>query len=369
MFWATPERFQQAIKAALVADEKAAIIVLVTPQYVTQTLAIAQIIDTLATHHPERLILSVFIGDESVNAGRDFLRERGHLVYDEIDDAVSVARAFCQRAKIQREYHDSIAAHDYRLANQCKDGKYHALVDALMASQPEKIQILDDHLTQILLDEVGIETPAQKLVSSRQQAIEFARELYPVVAKASNQTLAHKTETGAVITDIGDESSLQKAISRLQQQLQPQTDQTSSEEAPGILIQEMITDSRLEFFIGAKRNGAADVYHENTPGFGHLITFGWGGIYTQVMRELSHFLVPWRRRDIKEILRASKLYPMIKGYRGMLPLAEERIIDAIVAVQKLVVMYPEITALDLNPVLVGSERAVCVDAKIFVARQ
>jgi len=274
-----------------------------------------------------------------------------------------VANKITQRGQNLYDHHDSIIAHNYRQITQPTAGKYHALLDAIVTNQPG-LQILSDHLTGALIQEVGINLPVQKVTESLEEALEFAAGHYPLVVKAPNQALAHKTDSGAVVTNIRSDEQLVEAFTRLQEQLVATGG--DHKHPPVLLIQQMITDSQLEFFIGAKRDGDSRVYQGGRPGFGHLLTFGQGGIHTQIHHDLAYLLVPERRREIKEKLWETQLYPIIEGYRGQPALPEAAIVSAIQSVQQLILGYPEITAIDINPLLVTADQVYAVDVKIFI---
>ena len=125
---------------------------------------------------------------------------------------------------------------------------------------------------------------------------------------------------------------------------------------------------KLEFFIGANREGGVDIYEKDGKGFGHLLAIGQGGIYTEVYKDIRHILVPENREKIDAILSKTKVSEIIDGYRGKPPLPREKIIDLIMSIQRLLVSYPEIISMDINPVMVTEDRAVVVDAKFYVAK-
>ena len=154
---------------------------------------------------------------------------------------------------------------------------------------------------------------------------------------------------------------LQKCYKKLEETVAKNTD---VKKIP-ILVQEMIPDSE-EMIIGVNRDGESDVYENGTPGFGHLLVFGKGGIYTEVYKDLDYALVPASRSYVDKALSNTKTDKILKGVRGLKPRARDKLIDTILAIQKMVVLYPEIKTLDVNPVLVTNERAISVDLKVFV---
>ena len=134
---------------------------------------------------------------------------------------------------------------------------------------------------------------------------------------------------------------------------------------PEILVQEMI-EPKLEFFIGANREGGADIYEKDGKGFGHLIAIGQGGIYTEVFKDIQHILVPESIRNITSKLNNTKVVKIIDGYRGKATLPKQKLIEMIDKVQRLLVTYPQIYSIDMNPVILTESRVVAVDLKIYI---
>ena len=339
---------------------------ILTPQHVTQPLETAQAIINFSRQHPEKIILNTFLGGDSVEPARRLLATNGLMVFADLRDSVRIGNFLTQRGRNLYDWHERIIKRNYRLT-ECEPGKYHALLDALLTGRPGQIQILSDHLTSALLREFNVELPAQKVTTKLKEALEFGEQYFPVILKAPNQIFTHKTDHNAVIANIADSQQLAEAFTALQAQIWSQTGDTSH--PPVLLLQEMVTGVKLEYFIGAKRDGHSDVYQGGHPGFGHLISFGQGGIYTQLQRDdLGRVLIPERRRDIKEVMWETKLWPLIEGFRGQPALPDSKIMDVIVALQKMLFAYPEITALDINPLLVTSKKVYAVDVKVFIER-
>ena len=127
-------------------------------------------------------------------------------------------------------------------------------------------------------------------------------------------------------------------------------------------------EPKVEFFIGANREGDLNIYSKEGFGFGHLIAIGDGGIYTEIHRDIKHILVPESIKNITKKLDETKVVKIIDGYRGKQRLAKEKVIETIDKVQKMLVTYPEIVSIDMNPVMVTEKRAVVVDIKIYIKR-
>ena len=158
------------------------------------------------------------------------------------------------------------------------------------------IEVLPDDIAVNIFKEFNLDLPNQLITANLDEAVEFATRNFPVVIKATSKDLAHKTDFKGLFLDIRTVSELQSKFEELTDNIEKITGKTT----PEILIQEMI-EPKAEFFIGANRHGSIDIYEEKGLGFGHLMAIGQGGIYTEVYRDIEHFLVPETVKNIEEV--------------------------------------------------------------------
>lgn len=354
---ALADRYSSAIEILGKDPNVDSILIILTPQLVTQIEDTAKvIINAIKTY--DKPILPVFIGDKYITPGFQRISDQKLNCYRDIDDAIEVLSAMLgfqnfklSRTLVQKNEKISVMS----LLNR---GHYKSEIKNVIA---RGIHVLPDEIIDNLINEVGLEGPKQKVCFNIDEAKLFADPIYPVVIKATNDVIAHKTDFKALYLDIYDPNELEAAFKELALTINKNTGKVD----PGILIQEQL-DYKQEFFIGANRDGAVDVYDINTPGFGHLIAFGQGGIYTEIYKDIRYCLVPTSEMEVQNALKETKIFEILNGARGKEPLAIDKIIDSILAVQKLLLLYPEIVTMDINPVLITKDRAVSVDIKIFV---
>lgn len=210
---------------------------------------------------------------------------------------------------------------------------------------------------------MGIPLPKQIITPNINEAIEFASPIFPVVIKATSKDLAHKTDFKGVFLDIRTISELEEKFEILKTNIQ----KAIGIKTPDILLQEMI-EPKIEFFVGANREGDIDIYEKDGLGFGHLLAIGEGGIYTEVHSDIQHILVPETIENINIKLDQTKVAKIMDGYRGKPRLAKEKILEIIDKVQRMLVTYPQIYSLDINPIIVTESRAIAVDIKIYIKK-
>ena len=194
-----------------------------------------------------------------------------------------------------------------------------------------------------------------------EQGRDFASLHFPVVIKATAEDLAHKTDFKGLFLDIRTIGEFEEKFEELRETISKVTGNT----APNILVQEMI-EGKLEMFIGANREGQSDIYEKDGLGFGHLLAVGKGGIFTEVYRDIKHVLLPENPEMVDSILSETRVSRIIDGYRGKPRLAREKLIDLIMKIQGMLITYPQIVSMDINPVMMTEDRAVVVDIKLYV---
>jgi len=351
---AKSDRYKNTINELLNEITVDSILVILTPQLITEIEATANVITELMKK-TSKPIFSCFLGGKDIKAGIRILEEANAPWFTDIQEAIRLISKLAEFEE-NKELTKIVNSDDY-----FKKPKYKTEINEEIV--PDRINVIPDELGIKILEEFGIDTPKQKVVSSLEQGRDFASTIFPVAIKATSEDLAHKTDFKALHLDIRTISEFEEKY----QELKETVTKTTGNVAPKILVQEMIP-GKLEFFIGANREGGIDIYEEDGKGFGHLLAIGQGGIYTEVYKDIRHILVPENREKIDAILSKTKVSEIIDGYRGKPPLPRAKIIDLIMSIQKLLVSYPEIVSMDINPVIITEDRAVVVDAKFYVAK-
>jgi len=199
---------------------------------------------------------------------------------------------------------------------------------------------------QGLLDACGIARAGEAVVRTLEEAKTAAAYLgFPVVMKVVGPV--HKSDVGGVVLNVKDEESLSREFERMMR----------IKATNAILIQPML--SGIELFIGAKFES----------GFGHLILCGMGGIFIEVLKDVSAGIAPLRKKEALSMIRNLKSYKIIQGIRGQEGVDEDKYADVMVRLSALLHFAPEITELDLNPLLGKKESVVVVDARINLKHQ
>jgi len=221
------------------------------------------------------------------------------------------------------------------------------------ARQKKQKAIIGDEAIEIL-KAYGIPSVGYEDAYSPEEAVATAKQIgFPVVMKINTPTMLHKTEAGGVLVDLRTEKEVSDAFKKLRSRVGnlKQRDKFS------VAIQKMIKGG-VETVIGMTTD----------PQFGPLIMFGLGGIYVEIMKDVSFRINPLTIQTAKEMIRSLKSYPLLTGFRGAKPVDLVTVEDTLLRVSQLVRDFDCFTEMDINPFFAGSNKGECkaVDARFII---
>jgi acetyltransferase len=172
----------------------------------------------------------------------------------------------------------------------------------------------------------------------------------PVALKVISPEISHKSDAGGVLLNLSQPSQVEEAYEKMKK--------LDHKNSPGVLVQKMIRDGR-EVILGAKRD----------PSFGPVVLFGLGGIYVEILKETSLRVAPINRLEAEEMISELKAANILKGVRGEEPSDINALVEILLRLSQLMVDFPEIEGIDINPVMVLQKGAVAVDARIVLSKE
>jgi acyl-CoA synthetase (NDP forming) len=204
--------------------------------------------------------------------------------------------------------------------------------------------------SKTLLSQYGLPVPEFFFCTSKEEAVKAAQKAeYPVVIKIVSPDILHKSDIGGVRIGLKSEKEVLTAFEEIKKAAQPL--HTFS----GVIVYH-IQEQGTEIIIGA-------TYDEQ---FEHAIMFGLGGIFVEVLKDISFRLIPITKADAEEMVTEIKGYPVLTGVRGEPPKDIDSITDALLKVSRMIEENPEIRELDLNPVFVYENGLCVIDARIVL---
>jgi acyl-CoA synthetase (NDP forming) len=201
--------------------------------------------------------------------------------------------------------------------------------------------------------EYAIPVTKFKLAKNEREAVEFAEELgFPVVLKIVSPDIIHKSDAGGVMVNLKSNVEVQDAYGRI---LENVNRYRATAKIAGVLVQEMAPQS-TEVIVGAIKDSQ----------FGQTLMFGLGGVFVELLKDVTFRVAPINREDAQEMVTGVKAYPLLKGYRNTPPADIDAIINILLNTSRLVMDNPQIKELDLNPIMAYEKGAKTVDARIIL---
>ncbi len=210
-----------------------------------------------------------------------------------------------------------------------------------------------EHEAYAVVKHYGIPVPEVGLAKSPEEAGELADKIgYPIVLKIVSPDITHKSDVGGVIVGLKSRDEVVEGAKKIFDNV--------SKNAPnaritGVLVQKMVPYG-LEVIVGGLRDNI----------FGAVVMFGLGGIFVEVLRDVSFRIAPISMDEALEMIHEIKSHKLLEGYRGQPPVDKKSLAKIIVGVSNLLLENPEIESIDLNPIMAFPDKAVVADARIIV---
>lgn len=335
-------RYRQTLDVVAEDPMVHSILVLLTP---TATVEIEKTAE--AVIHTARKfgkpVFACFMGRTRVAKARSMLMEAGIPCYSFPEPAVKSIEAMykfylwkhrpeAKYAKVQRDTElaqNVIREHEKR-------------------NEPEIVEFE----AQEVLKAYGLPTPKTVLARSSDEAVAAAEEIgYPVVLKIASPHISHKSDVGGVKVNLRNASEVMRQFKDITARAQRMRQDAY---IAGCLVQEMAPPGVKEVIIGFKRDDQ----------FGPMLMFGLGGIYVEIMKDISFKLAPLSRQDAFEIVREIKSYMLLKGVKGEPPVNFTALEEIIMTMSQLALDLPQVWEAEFNPVLVNHERAIVADVRM-----
>jgi len=338
------DRYAFAIEEALWDQGVNLVVVLLTPQAMTDSTATADAMVRLNEKHPEKTMLAVFMGGGQVEVAFKHLKENGIPCFDFPEKAIKTADAIYRYAR-----HLKMPVE--RPASFAVDKKK---VDAIFnAVRADNRKVLLPPEAADVARAFGIPAPPCVLAEKAEDAVKHAEAMgYPVVMKIVSPDILHKTDIGGVILNIATAEQVKKAFTDIMAK-----SRKAHPEAKiyGVSVDKMVPKGR-EMIIGMSRDAQ----------FGPMVMFGLGGIYVNFLKDVAFRIAPLNPRDAEDMVKETKSHTLLKGIRGEPPADIKTLEETILRISHLVTTYPEIAEMDINPILVYKEGEGCqaLDVKI-----
>lgn len=217
-------------------------------------------------------------------------------------------------------------------------------------------KILLPHEADEICKLYGVPTPRSGLAKTPEEAVELANKIgYPVVLKIVSADIVHKSDIGGVVLNLNSPKEVRKAFNSIMERALKAYPKAEIE---GILVQKMLPKGGVEVIVGGLKDET----------FGPVVMFGLGGVFVEVLEDVTFRVAPLTMREALDMIRDIKGFKILKGFRNYPPRDLKAVADIIVKASQIIYENPEIKEMDLNPVIVYEEGkgAYVVDARILL---
>ena len=311
--------------------------VLVDPDAVVKAFASA----AAAQRSPAKPLLACLMGEASLYEALRIAHSAEIPAYTFPEDAVEAFGILRQRARWLQAVPKAVPAeaeHTHAVGRGTVRG-LHEVRDLILRARSAGRAVLDAAECRPLLEAYGIPAPAEVLATSPEEAAASAAQIgFPVVMKLMSPDVLHKSDIGGVLMDVQDATAARNGFETI---VARAAAAHPGAHLRGVQIQRQVIGGQ-EVIVGVKRD----------PTLGPLVMFGLGGIYVEVLADVSFRLAPLSAGDAAQMIDEVRSARLLAGLRGVTPADRDALIDAIVRVGRLAADHPDIAELDINPLLV-----------------
>jgi acetyltransferase len=345
---ATSERYKVVLEQAIKDRYVDGICVILTPQAVTDVENVATEIVRIS-QNTEKPVFACFIGGKKVSSAIKILKSQQIPCYSDPSVAISSYKKLIDFSIIKNKKEPEIPKIEISLENK---EKVRLILEILENAGVSSVG--EENATEIL-SLYGFNFPKKALAKTPEEAVEIAEKIgYPVVLKVSSPNILHKTDVGGVKLNLKNAEEVYNAFVDITinvKRFMPNA------YIKGVMVYEMITGGK-EVILG--------VSYDTT--FGHMLMFGLGGIYVEVLKDVSFRIAPLTKEEAYEMIEEIKGAKILEGVRGEPPYDKENIVDKILRLSQLVTDFPIIKEIDINPYVVKHQGGVALDARMIIGK-
>jgi acetyltransferase len=344
---ASPERYAKALEIAAKDPNSDGILVILTPQAMTDPTKTAAVLEPYA-QSLGKPVIATWMGGDEVAPGEAILNKANIPTFPYPDTA---ARVFDYMAHYSENlrllYETPMPVSEGELKRECAD-------DIIQAARESGRTILTEFESKQLLSCYGIPTVETRIAKAVEDAVKAADAIgYPVVLKLHSETITHKTDVGGVQLNLADAAAVQKAYLDIQNSV---TQKVGAEHFLGVTVQPMAKVEGYELILGSSID----------PQFGPVLLFGLGGQLVEVFKDRALGLPPLTTTRARRMMERTKIYTALKGVRGRDPVDLPGLERLLVRFAQLVTEQRWVKELDINPLIASPEKLIALDARVVL---
>jgi acetyltransferase len=340
------DRYRFALEKVAADPNTDGLLVLLTPQAMTEIEATAEAVGELADKS-SKPVLACFMGEARVSKGIEILDQHGVPNYPFPERAARALRAMADYCDVKER-----PAPQFQVFNFDRD----AVQQAIARVRAEGRMSIGDAESRQILQAYNLRIPRSEIADTPERAIEIASQIgYPVVLKIASPDILHKTDVGGVKVGLQSAEDVRDAFDLMVYRAQRYVPEAR---VWGCLVQEMAPSGGLEVLVGMNRD----------PQFGPLITFGLGGIFVETLKDVTFRIAPLSLQEAEQMVDEIRAHALLDGVRGKPAMDKNAIVEALLRMSQLVQDFPEIVELDINPLMVypRGQGAIAIDMRLVL---
>ena len=362
---ATLERFTRAMEICLASREFDGVLIIMVSEPHIRPEEVAEALAGLVKRKRFPVFAS-WMGGSRMAAANDILNRANIPTYETPERAV---RAFLYMVEYTRNQ-ELLSQAPAKLSADLffdRDFVFRTIYDCFYGSQEDQEEVdyyqegpmermLDEITSKRVLAAYGIPVAETVLATTVDEAVALAADMeMPLVMKLVSPDISHKSDAGGVQLDLRNEDDLRQAWERIMAGVRAYN---SEARITGVSLQPYIANPDFELLMGSKTD----------DNFGPVLLFGSGGVYAEVLNDQALGLPPLNRLLARRMMEETRIQPLLKGYRNHPPADLEKLEELLIRLSQLVIDFPEIVEMDINPVVVKNGEPCAVDARIRLVR-
>ena len=346
---ANPAGYRIALDAVLADERVDAAVAIFTPPLGVDSSEVATAIGSVAQAHRDKPVLAVLMGRERLPEAKLELQRAGVPAYIFPESAARALGALARYGEMSARR--AVTAEPPSLPSAARQ----RTADIIAHARREGRLKLTEQEALAVVEAYGVPTIGSTIATTADEAVRVAESIgFPVVLKVVSQQVIHKSDVGGVRLGLDDAAAVRSAYESIVTRVH---DAVPDARIDGVLVQRQSAPGR-ELIVGITRS----------DGFGAMVMVGLGGTYVEILRDVAFRIAPIGYEDAREMLLSLRGAAILGAVRGQAAVPVERIQDILVRVGMLAAAHPDIAELDINPLVVGPDGGIALDARVLLAR-
>jgi len=348
---AKADRYRAVVEACLNDDNVDGIVIIYTAQAVVEPVEVAKSLAELirSRTYQNKTILTSFMGYGAVEEANRIFIDNNIPTYSTPEQAIKTYQYMYQYKRNLELLYETPEELPVDVVPPKRP-----LLTVLRNVATENREILTEAEAKTFLEYYNFPVVKTKTAQTENEAAQLASQLgYPVVMKVLSPQITHKSDVGGVVLDITSEAEAREAFKRITQKAK---EHDPKAEILGVTVQPMIKRQGYEVIVGAKAD----------PLFGPVILFGMGGVGVELFKDFAIGIPPLNQTLVRRMMEETKMFQLLKGYRNFPPANIKLLEEIMVRFSQMLVDFPQLKEVDINPLFINEKEALVFDARIVI---